>query len=76
MKIEECLEELSDKNLMLLVFEIENSLHIDSTEVLRPLLIKIFGRLNIPLLQIQEIMWPLVKELKVRLEDYSPYINR
>ena len=69
MNIKENLESLSDKELLQLINEIKLTV-IPENALVRKILLDSFGEINILVLQIQQLLWPLLEIISERLNAY------
>jgi hypothetical protein len=71
----EVIQKLSDKELKQLIEEYKSS-NIPEDALIRKVVLEIFGEINIFVLQMNELLWPILDTVSERMFAYSPHIQK
>ena len=66
------LKALSDEELLSFVEDCQK-LSVPKNSIVRKVINDVFGKENIVVLQINELLWPMLLEVSERMKHYSPH---
>lgn len=69
------LQKLSDEQLMSLVEDFKKP-SIPEDSLVREIVKEHFGEINILVLQMNQLLWPLIEVISERFKSYSPHIQK